>query len=233
MTGPAYLLLTRWILEYKFLQIGLGGVAEFAYLACPDWRCHLHDKIDRHRPPTALLELAPWRGVLIDAHPVAFSQTYTSVHKDLPSAVENLEWILAAVYQEDVGLLPFTAPPEMQRHKGWAHVTDVDERYKVTTYPDRWDEQRFHVATITPMMLIEHMGEPDFIIMDLEGAEVLILQEFLRLGLNVTAYHVETHTAEGRDQVVRDLIAHGYEITMQAKVFTKGTEIQAVKRGIS
>lgn len=214
----------------KFLQIGLGGTAEFAYLSLPDWRCHLHEQKEKYRPPMPLRSCHEWQGYLIDAHPYAFYQTYKKVQQTWPRAMSNLNWILGAIYHKDINILPFTAPEQFEQHRGWSHVASKSkDPFKVTTYPEIENQIRFHVASITADELISYIDEPDFIIMDLEGAEVKLLKKFLKICPNVKAYHIETHTYLGLDEVMKDFKHYGYNITLTTPVYDVGMELQAVK----
>ena len=171
-----------------------------------------------------------WQGYLIDAHPYAFYQTYKKVQQTWPRAMSNLNWILGAIYHKDINILPFTAPEQFEQHRGWSHVASKSkDPFKVTTYPEIENQIRFHVASITADELISYIDEPDFIIMDLEGAEVKLLKKFLKICPNVKAYHIETHTYLGLDEVMKDFKHYGYNITLTTPVYDVGMELQAVK----
>ena len=214
----------------KFFQIGLGANPEYAYLASRDASCYEKSRGLLQRVPPPLSCRTPWEGVLIEAHPFAFYQSYNSVRNKMPDALINLDFILGAISVDVHPFMPFSTRAKMEEHYGWSLPNVKAPGY--TPHPllkkEGADGTRFNVAAFTVNDLIDFYGVPDFVAMDLEGYELLVLAKFLE-ETDTKAYQVEAHSVEDTSMIRSMLENHGYEIVKSGNFVNDRTEMQAVK----
>ena len=214
-----------------FYQIGLGSSAEFAYLASRDRSCYERSAPEQCRFPSEVAGKAQrWSGVLIEAHPYAFVEAFQQVQHRIPDAMEQLEWVLGALWVE-AGVLPFTAMHILQHHWGWSQPNVEHDGY-AKHHPDEslgMPTIGFNVASITPEQVIDAFGEPDLIIMDLEGAEVPLLRRFLELLPTCNAYQIESHCQADTESVQELFKAERFEIRNAWPLGNNRMEMQVVR----
>ena len=215
----------------RLYQIGLGGYSEYAYLASRDRMCYARAASVMFQLPPPLGADPEWEVILVEAHPAAFCQTIDSVRAQLPDAMERIRWVLGAVWADATGALPFTINETLGVHDGWSQISDDMEDYTPHRVPALLGvpTMQIDIAVISVLELLERYGEPDYVVLDCENAEVRLLMEFLRLAPNCTAYQVETHSAADAERVRTLLKQANYHIVKSVKMRYNRTEVQAVK----
>lgn len=216
----------------KFFQMGLGSRSEFAYLSSRDASCYAKACFSMHRLPEPMKVSNPWKGVLLEAHPYAFYESYRNVQLTLPEAMPNLTFILGAISINEKPFMPFTATERMEEHWGCS-LPNIDEA-GYTQHPvlerEGFTGTSFHVATYSVQELIAEHGEPDFVVMDLEGYELLILAKMLEICDNITAYQVEAHSSSDCSMIMHMLRNHGYTIVNAVHMKNDRCEMQAIRK---
>ena len=214
-----------------FYQIGLGGYSEYAYLASRDRTCYARQMDVMFQLPPPLRVTAEWKGLLIEAHPMAFCQTVEEVRSRLPEAMPNLTWLLGVVWAEDAPALEFTINESLQYHDGWSQISHAMDGYTPHCVPEAEGVPTMHIdiASISVQELLTKYGVPDYVILDCESAEVRLLSEFLRLAPSCIGYQIETHSMNDAEIVQRLFDKYGYTIVKSIQMRYNRTEMQAVK----
>ena len=215
----------------RFYQIGLGSESEYAYLASRDRTCYVRGKEVLCQVPAPLETSSQWDGVLVDAHPMAFCESYLRIQHTMPDALERLTWVLGAVWTTDLGLMEFEINANLKLHHGWGKSA-----VKMDGYTPHLPEEalgvpttHIHVASITVQQLVLKHGAPDFVVLDCEGAELPLLVEFMRHAPSCTAYQIEAHSSSDADLIYEIFEINGYSVITSLGRVNDRTEMQAIR----
>ena len=212
-------------------QLGLGERAEYAYLASRDRACYARAAPVAFRVPAPLDIAAEWECVLVDCHPVAFAQSFVSVQQRMPDAMERIRWVLGAVWTTDVPLLEIRATANLQLHFGWSQPAVPTSDY-TPHHPAECagvPTTSYHVASFTVAQLLAQFGRADFVVMDMEGAELPMLEAFLQVAPDITAYHIEAHSRADAIRAYELFDKNTYHVVSSIGRGNDRTEMQAVK----
>lgn len=216
-----------------FFQIGSGSFAEFSYLASRDRKCYEKSQHPLARLPAPLSASSFWEGVLVEPHPHAFSSLYTTLHSTMPDAMQNLTFVLGAISIQDKPFMLFETTNPLALHGGMSRLDIIEEGYIKNPLLDSFEKAKFYVPTFTVCQMIEAFGEPDFVLLDVEGYELPILNAFLKIS-TCSVYQIESHSDESANLVDITLLDHHFDIVNRLDgMLHNRTEIQAVKRGFS
>lgn len=216
----------------RFFQMGLGSSAEFAYLASRDSSCYEKSRKPLHRVPPPLTASCHWEGVLMEAHPYAFYESYRDVQMRFPDALPNLTFLLGAVSIDDTQrFMPFKSTEWMEHHLGWTLPNVEQAGYTQHPLLERRGETKtkFHVATYSVEDLLKEFGEPDFIALDMEGYELVVLAKLLET-TEIAAYQVEAHSIPDTQMIQAMFHNYDYEVVHAVRMVNDRCEMQAIKR---
>ncbi len=202
-----------------FIEIGTGQRAEWTYLIRDDWQDIARSKrrTDRLRglPESWLSDQDNWHGYLVEAQPRNFSALVekTVADKKLRPFLHRLTFINAAIS----GTSQFTT---MGMETGVFKGLFVN-RYTLTDarsfHPSAVDNtMNFGLFTVSLETLLSAIGHKhiDLLRMDVEGAEVSILETY---PFHIKPYFlsIEYHSKAGKTLVRQILEKHGYQIDAQ------------------
>ena len=215
----------------NFIQVGLGSYSEYSYLASRDRTCYERGVSGMYRLPPPLRVADEWRGVLVEAHPMAFCQAFQAVQVRMPDAMKRLTWVLGALWAEEVGAMGFEINENLHLHHGWSKPSEFLDGY-IPHHPKQAEgvpTLDIQVASLSVEELIQKYGNPDYVILDCEGAEVRLLEAFLRLAPKCVGYHIEAHSSDDAEIVNRLFDNYGYHVVNSVTMQNDRTEMQATR----
>ena len=160
-----------------FYEIGAHGAA-LGYLLEENWQTEARrrESVGEHTylPEVVLGEIEQWeRGIFVDPHPASLAELVNGSILDNPRAIV-VQGAVSPYYQFAEVILPKEGTPSAEGYPDMVLLPETNILSKEQFTPGN----SFWTVTFDLDMLFEKFGYPDFVRLNLEGAEGQVLHKF-------------------------------------------------------